>query len=71
MATAAETKPIIRLDFEGNPILVQMGGDGSVWYTAKPLCTALGFRKMTEALERHVKPCDQQPRWVPTGGGVQ
>ena len=71
MATAAETKPIIRLDFEGNPILVQMGDDGSVWYAAKPLCTALGFRKMTEALERHVEPCDQQPRGVPTGGGVQ
>ena len=71
MATAAETKPIIRLDFEGNPILVQMGGDGSVWYTAKPLCTALGFRKMTAALERHVKPGDQRPRGVPTIGGMQ
>ena len=71
MATAAETKPIIRLDFEGNPILVQMGGDGSVWYTAKPLCTALGFTKMTAALERHVKPCDQRPRGVPTIGGMQ
>ncbi|SBP90064.1 BRO-N domain-containing protein [Thiomonas delicata] len=71
MATAAETKPIIRLDFEGNPILVQMGDDGSVWYAAKPLCTALGFTKMTAALERHVKPGDQQPRGVPTGSGVQ
>ena len=71
MTTAAETKPIIRLDFEGNPILVQMGEDGSVWYTAKPLCTALGFTKMTAALDRHVKPGDQQPRGVPTGGGVQ
>ncbi len=71
MATAAETKPIIRLDFEGNPILVQMGDHGSVWYAAKPLCTAIGFTKMTAALERHVKPCDQQPRGVPTGGGVQ
>ena len=71
MATAAETKPIIRLDFEGNPILVQMGDDGSVWYTAKPLCTAIGFTKMTAALDRYVKPGDQQPRGVPTGGGVQ
>ncbi|CDW96285.1 MULTISPECIES: Bro-N domain-containing protein [Thiomonas] len=71
MATAAETKPIIRLDFEGNPILVQMGEDGSVWYTAKPLCTALGFKKMAEAIERHVKLGDQQSRGVPTGGGVQ
>ena len=71
MATAAETKPIIRLDFEGNPILVQMGEDGSIWYTAKPLCTALGLTKMTAALERHVKPGDQQPRGVPTGSGVQ
>ncbi|MDE2254936.1 MAG: hypothetical protein KGL42_11860 [Betaproteobacteria bacterium] len=71
MATAAETKPIIRLDFEGNPILVQMGDDGSVWYTAKPLCTAIGFTKMTVALDRHVKPGDQRPRGVPTGGGVQ
>lgn len=71
MATAAETKPIIRLDFEGNPILVQMGEDGSTWYAAKPLCTALGFTKMTAALERHVRPGDQQPRGVPTAGGVQ
>ena len=71
MATAAETKPIIRLDFEGNPILVQMGDDGSVWYAAKPLCTALGFRKMTEAIERHVKRESQQARAMQTTSGVQ
>lgn len=62
MATGKETSPIIHLRFEGFPIWVQMGGDGSVWYTAKPFCTALGFKKMTEALERHVKRENQQAR---------
>ncbi len=71
MATGKETSPIIHLRFEGFPIWVQMGGDGSVWYTAKPFCTALGFKKMTEALERHVKRENQQARAVQTNGGVQ
>ncbi|SCC94024.1 putative Prophage antirepressor [Thiomonas sp. X19] len=67
----AIAEPIIRLDFEGIPILVQIGEDGVAWYAAKPLCTALGFKKMTAALERYVKPGNQQPHGVQSAGGVQ
>ncbi|MHB1670359.1 BRO-N domain-containing protein [Thiomonas sp.] len=71
MATPVEPNPIIRLDFEDSPILVQVGEDGAAWFAAKPLCTVLGFKKTTAALERYVKEANQQARGVPSAGGVQ